>query len=408
MKWIRGFPLLLIGLHAQWDFDILHRSERLYDETREKTIEIYRKTLDSLTDDNLSVKALRERHFKEAWNRSLDDIAEAAKVAQQVRTLPESAWLGRDKKDAREDLHTLFERIVEALVGQSLREEQAKLADIKRRISENNEKIAHYKEAKIGAPLKSVVYTTKSEYDAKIAALQEENKALQRDIDYVKKRFADYFAQAGISLSPEQVDVLLTRVDGEDLIRLTSVMDTLGYITRQLGELMKESGESLEQAKRYYAMHEVLLELALYLQRHYVERCDEVYLTKLFDIEKRTEETIEKTLSLIKEEEEPARREVYERNLEALRLTLETAKRYEVDLIRSRDAVKKAMQTTLKNLRAAQNTYETVMLSSELYDLISQNRTLFKKIGQIQLPDIIPFDNLQIKKRYNEITRKLR
>ncbi len=408
MKSIRSFPFLIVGLYAQWDLNILQRGEKLYDETREKTIEIYRNTLESFVDENLSVKRLRERHFKEAWNRSLEDIAEAADIAQQMRMLPDSAWLRRDKQDAKEELHTLFENIVDALIGKNLRKEQDKLAEIKRHIAENDAKIARYKEAKIGAPVKSVVYTTKSEYDEKIEALKEENKALRKDIAYLKKRFADYFAHMGISLDAEQVDVLLTRVDGEDLIRLTSVLDTLGYITRQLGKLMKESGESLDLAKRYYAMHEVLLELTLYLQQHYVDRCNDVYLAKLDSIKKQTADTIEKTLLLIKEEEDSDRRAIYKRNLEALRLTLETAKRYEIDLVRSRDAVQKAMQTTRKNLQVAQNTYETVTLSSELYDLISKNRTLFKKIGQIQLPQIIPFDNLQIKKRYNEITQKLR
>ncbi len=410
MKTLRLLPLIVTGLYAQWHLELFEKGSQLYDETRDKTIEIYRTTLQNFSDDeaNLTFEQKHRRALRRAWSDTFDDIDKAARTVSERDTLPDSAWFQKDRQDATEELHALFETIVENLAGVGLRKEQEKLASLRQRIADNEETIAHYREAKIGAPIQSTLATTKKEYDEKIAALQNENRYLRNDIVVLKREFARYFANIGITLNERQVDVLLTRIDGNDLIRLTMVMDTLGYITRQLGRLMKESGESLKEAKRYYGMHEVLLELTLYLQRQYIDRCNNLYLAKLNDIQKRTQDTMEETLRLMREEEDPERLNAYKHNYEALKETLQTAKRYEIDLIESRDSVQHAMRITEKNLRLARNTYKTVTLSSELYDLIVQSQELFHKIGQIQLPKIIPFDNLQIKKRYNELTQKIK
>ena len=48
-----------------------------------------------------------------------------------------------------------------------------------------------------------------------------------------------------------------------------------------------------------------------------------------------------------------------------------------------------------------------VLLSSDLYSLISESQTMFNTITKIQIPHIVPFQNIQIQKRYKELTKTL-
>jgi len=67
----------------------------------------------------------------------------------------------------------------------------------------------------------------------------------------------------------------------------------------------------------------------------------------------------------------------------------------------------KAQVVALANLKVSQNTYETVSLNADLYDLISESQEMFVTVSRIQVPDIVPFENVQIRKKYKELTQML-
>ena len=397
--------LLFSSLHADWTSDILHKSTELYDETREKTIQIYKDTLDT---EPLSHDEMRKQRLKEAWGNVVDELQEGKGYIDRLKRAPDSSWIGTDKADIREDLDALFDRIVKGLVGSDLKMYKDRMHTLKEKIAQNNAKILTYRERRIGAPEKSTLYTTKSDYDEKIKDLKDENGVLRNEMRIIKEDLRQSFADIGVTLSMEQVDVLLSRVDGDDIIQISLVMDTLKYITNQILHLMQESHEELEQARKYYGMHQVLLELVVHIQQKYIDKCNTVYLPKIEKIIHDAKEMTLQTQRLKAQEEDPKRAAVYAHNIEAQQLTLEVAKRYRVDLLRSRDRMIEAQKTALANLKVSKNTYETVSLSADLYDLISQSQEMFTRIEKIQVPDIVPFENLQLQQKYRELTAKIR
>jgi hypothetical protein len=408
---MRLFPvslLLFSTLHASWDFDIFAKGSELYDETREKTIQIYNDTLKTLNTQPEDQAVRRVKYQEEAWERVSDALREGTIYINERESLPQSSWMGRDKEDVQEDINALFEKIIRGLVGGALKEDQREIEALKARIKEADEKIARMHEARIGAPDESRIHTTKSEYDEKIKGTLVQKKIWEHRIEVIKQHLQKRFADIGVMLTPAQVDVLLTRVDGKDIIRMTMVMDILNYITQQIETLMKKSRESLEQAKRYYGMHQVLLELVIYIQQQYIDKCNQEYIPKVHRLMTQAKALLEKTRRLKAEEEDVARAHLYEKNIEALQWTLKVAKVYEADLIASRDKVQEAQQVAKANLKLSENTYRTVSLSSDLYALISQSQEVFLEVSRIQVPDIVPFQNLQIKRTYQEITQKLK
>jgi hypothetical protein len=70
--------------------------------------------------------------------------------------------------------------------------------------------------------------------------------------------------------------------------------------------------------------------------------------------------------------------------------------------------IEEARTLSEKNLAMARNTYKTVVLSSMLYDLVMQSKEEFMRVNRMQIPQIIPFKNLKMKRTYDEITKKLR
>jgi len=404
MKRLTLGMIVVSMVHADWGSDLLKKSARLYDETREKTIQIYQ---DTLLAKPLSYEQLREQRLSKAWDEAVDELQEGTRYIDELQTVPDTAWIGRDKEAVREDLNALFDRIVEGLVGGDLSEYKRQMRQLRKKIDANNEKILLYREKRIGAPESSKLYTTKSEYDEKIKALKDENSVFENDMRIVKESLQKSFADIGVHLSMAQIDVLLTRVDGDDIIQISLMMDTLKYITNQILHLMKQSSEELKQAKKYYGMHEVLLELVVYIQQQYIDKCNRVYLVKIQKIINDSRTMIEKTKRLQAHEEDPIRIKLYANNIQALQLTQKAALRYREDLVRSRDKMIEAQKVAKANLQLSKNTYETVSLSADLYELISQSQQMFTQVSQIQVPDIVPFENIQIKKKYKELTEKM-
>ena len=404
MRYLTLSVVLVSMAYADWGSDLLQKSTQLYDETREKTIQIYK---DTLIEKPKNHEEIRKERLNKAWDGVIDELQEGMRYIDELKEAPDSAWIGRDKAAVREDIDALFDQIIEGLVGGDLSEYKRQTMHIRNRVNENKEKILLYREKRIGAPKESKFQTTKSEYDEKIKALQDENSVFLNDMRIVKENLQKSFADIGVILSLSQVDVLLTRVDGDDIIQISLMMDTLRYITNQILHLMQESKEELKQAKKYYGMHQVLLELVVYIQQKYIDKCNQVYLPKINKIISDARSMIAQTKRLQSQEEDPKRIAIYAHNIEALELTQEVALRYREDLVRSRDKMIKAQEVAKANLKVSKNTYETVSLSADLYDLISESQEMFAQVGKIQVPDIVPFENLQIKEKYKELTDKI-
>jgi hypothetical protein len=116
---------------------------------------------------------------------------------------------------------------------------------------------------------------------------------------------------------------------------------------------------------------------------------------------------IAQTRELLANEEVPFRKSIYRKNLQNQELTLEVAGMYQRQLLRQRDKVANAQSVARENVKVARNTYSTVMLSSALYGLMENGQESFDLVMKIQVPEIVPFENRQIRRRYDELTEQL-
>lgn len=393
--------LLLTTLQADWKSDMFEKSNQIYNETKDKTVLLYK--------ENVETQPLsKKERMDKVWDNVYDNLEEGAGYIDKLNNAPESTWIGTDKNDVQKDINRLFETIVDGLIEDDLLIYKTKMSKLKKEISNNKSNILKYREKRVGAPKKSLLHTTKSEFDTKIKESKEDNTILENEIRIIKNNLKKNFSEIGVNLNSAQIDVLLTRVDGDDIIQISLVMETLKHITNQILELMKESKEELTQAKKYYGMHQVLLELVVYIQQKYIDKCNNIYIPKIDKMISDSSQMMENTNRLKDQEEDARRRSIYKHNFDAQALTNRAATLYRNDIIASKNNMIEAQNISKENLKLSKNTYATVMLSADLFNLISESQNMFEEVSKIQVPNLVPFENIQLEMKYIELTKKLK
>ncbi len=402
---IRLLTLTLLPIlgQAQWSDSITSA----YETSKEKSQELYHSAKQRLEPKQLSPQELKEQRFSQLWEEVFEEYKEGASLLENSQNAPNSAWFEKDKLDYQGDLDNVLNNIISILTDDDLLSYKNEIDYKKNEIRELKSNIINYRERMVAAPKESMIYTTKSKYQQKIKDAKDGINIFQNDIEVIKKQLEKRFFNNGIELSMAQIDVLLTRVDGDDIIQMTVIMDVLNKITQQILKLMQESNEELTQAKKYYGMHLISWQVVLHIQQKYINKVNRSFVPHIEHIIAQTQKMIQETSRLYESERDSQKRYIYQKNMSIQQETKQVAIAYKEQLIGAKNEMKKAQQISISNLRLAKNTYHTVSLSSELYSVISQSQTLFSKIAKIQMPTIIPFQNIKIKKKYQEITGEL-
>jgi hypothetical protein len=87
---------------------------------------------------------------------------------------------------------------------------------------------------------------------------------------------------------------------------------------------------------------------------------------------------------------------------------LEVTKIYKNALVEDAQKVKKAMELLRKHHDVAVNTLKTVQVSADLSALMTQSESLYHDVMELQMPDLVPFENLQMQREFEAVTIRLR
>ena len=218
--------------------------------------------------------------------------------------------------------------------------------------------------------------------------------------------FLKIFSDYGVVISSEQAEVLLSRVDSGDITKMTSVFAVIAELTKQFAEAKQATGENTSVAQKYYAMYIGLLEVQEVIQTEYIDRMDKIYLPGINEIKTVAEKLIIETKVLMRfmpDEHQSS----YNANLKSQEFTIEVANVYE-DVLRQDKAKTLEARGIVKNLhKLAENTLKTVTVSAELVSLMKESQGLYNEVMQLQTPDLVPFENLELKREFEAVTLKM-
>ncbi len=349
------------------------------------------------------IQSENRSHLKKIWPDVLDNLDKALKINQKIDEAPEESWFGSNKGSLTKDQFEVFDEIEALLDSPAISQNRQNIDRLRDKINDERKKIAKFKE-------KQVIATDakRKKLEDKIAKAKKRINLYQNNIDYQKNNLKARLKEMGLLLDNQQIDVLLSRVDSDDIIKMSVVFDVLADVTKQLMELTKEFNEDINQARKYYGMHVVLLKVALTMQQNYINKVDQQYLPKIEAIQDETARIHQQSQALLRSEKNPSQRKVLKHNLQAQQLTQKVARLYAQQLERQKQKIEQAHKRALKDYLVAKNTFDTVKLSAELIRLMKTNQASFNALMNIQIPEIVPFKNIEMQKKFEELSLLLK
>jgi len=351
---------------------------------------------------------LEDERFRNMWGDVFSQLDNGLNVVDDIKAAPDSAFFGDDKQSLRKDLNKILDKTIVLLEDETINDYQEKIENLNQRIKAAKNNISRYREEKIIAPRTHMVKTTKKSFENQIGDEKLNIAAYEADIDRIKIHFKERLNDIGVALNKEQVNILLARVDADDIIQMSVIFDVLKKITIQLMVLTQESNEEIKQAKKYYGMHVVLLELVNFMQQKYIDMVDNNYIPKIDGIIKKTITIQSNARKNMKEDDNEKRIAVYKNNLAAQKLTLKTAQLYKQNLRQQQKKVASAQKIVKKDLKLSQNTYDTVEVSADLLAVLKTSQDSFDALMSLQVPQIVPFENIQMQDKYQELSNLIK
>jgi len=323
---------------------------------------------------------------------------------------------GLDARSRADDLLAdAFSVVSEAPITQI----QEEITQRRSTITKLRDRIARLREDRISAPARPNGVTgkitttigltdTQADIDAKIEDANARIVGNELSIREAKDRFRRAMAEAGANVTAEEADLLLDSVTGNDLVRIASAYQAARGVSRQLMELMDQSGEDLKRAKRYYAMHAALLALLVHAQTTFIEKVDAEYLPKIGAIQNDVLATRRDTERLLSGQNTARQREALVANINSQAIALEASDFYRGHLIDQRNEIVTARQKTVRELEIADNTLRTVDASFQLRAMMESATLSFEALQNLESPGIERiFRNQQLRQEFQKLSEKL-
>ncbi|RUP00677.1 hypothetical protein [Hyphomicrobium sp.] len=319
-------------------------------------------------------------------------------------------------KETREDrnakVRDLLDAALAVVTNSPVVEVQKRVEMLRHNIRELEDANVKLKEKQLVAPkdanFPGILTDTVSSLQDQIA---ENNKRIDANRSEIKNAKAEIVASlkaAGVELTQEQVDLLLDSVLSGDLVRLVAVFNAAKLIDGQLAKLIGSTGDNMEAARRYFAMHAALFAMLVQAQDATISKIDTQYLPKLDAIISDIASARTRTAELMKADNRPDQQRALQSNQDSQKVADEAAKAYRRYLQQQREQIAGARLKATHDLKIADNTYETVEASVQLRNLIRESSTSFEAIQRLEAPSFEQiFKSDELRREFEDLTRKL-
>ena len=341
------------------------------------------------------------------WDRVIPELESIRKLEARRDSLPQWHLFRTTRKENREKIQKILDETVMILGISPIRDLRLEIGNLATENRADENKIALLMEKRVGATNDSIFGQTVEGINREIASLKQDIAERNGLIAAKKDEFTGNVAAIGLTLSHDQVDFLLATVVGDSVIDIGVAFYNVKRITSQLETLADESQESIEIARRYYGMYTVLLQALDEVYRSALLDIDERYLVEIDMITSRTRSLVKETKALLRVSNEQ-HRAALNSNIRTQEVALDTAQIYREYLKLQRAGIDQAQAKLQKTIAVANNTYETVKISGDLLRVMRASENLFALLFELQVPELRPFRNLEMKREFEKLTTQLR
>lgn len=342
---------------------------------------------------------------------SADNRVDAARLPSRDEFILPPLWR-ETREDRDEKVRNLLDAALAVVTDVPVVEIQKKVEALRKNIRDLEDQNAKLKEKQLTAPkdagITEVFTETVTSLDAAIAENGKRIAANRDAIKAAKDEITAALKSSGIELAGDQIDLLLDSVLSGDLVRLVAAFEAARLIDSQLARLIATTGDNMNAARKYFAMHAALFAMLVQAQDATIAKIDTQYMPKLDAILKDIEAAKARTANLLKAENRPDQKRALDANRESQRVAEEAAKAYRRYLHGQREQIAKARLKATHDLRIADNTYETVEASVQLRNLMRDSTASFEAIQKLEAPSFEQiFKNDELRREFDNLTRKL-
>lgn len=349
----------------------------------------------------------------------LGALERALAVHDEIPTLEAKSILFRDQRSASSELDELVREAM-SLFGSPVinglrdqyRELEVKIAEEKRKLnSYRSERVLAVADGRSlrtrllpGETLKSMVAVTRADYDMLIEVSQNNIAAFEQERARTIVEMSQALTAIGVDLNSDQLEALMSSVIGDGMVDMSVVFNAIKDMTNQLAILTQESGESLYHAKKYYGMVVILHRIIGTMQSSFIAEVDDKYQPRLQQYRQSAQSNISESRKLLKE---GGNSETLNANIRSNELTIQAIDLYSGMLTSQRKKVAQAHKVTLREMSVAENTYQTVSVSSAVVGMIREGGKAFEQLMSMQMPDIREFKNDEIREEFKALTARM-
>jgi hypothetical protein len=372
-------------------------------------------------EDTESLQKIRDAAREAAastFGKVLPSIKKAKTLFDKHDNLPDKGkipFISETKDSNEKSINSLLDDAAKILSINQVTDCRKRITYLQEQINKSQDKIEKFKQDRVSAPAQkdleglidrwNPLNITKEGYDEKIASEEKSIKEAREEISNLKYVFARGLRAMGMTISDDEVETLLFTVSGDDFVAMAVAFDNVKYITEQLRILTEESGESSQTAKQYYGMYVILAKILDRIQKTYVFKIENDYISRLKELAKKANNNIDEARQLISTNSGDKKR--LEVNIEANQLTINAINNYIVYLENVADAIKTQNKDTEKTVYTAVNTYKTVNVSENVAQLIATGAKDFEKIMNLKIPQLRAINNDALRKEYERLNLQL-
>jgi hypothetical protein len=340
-----------------------------------------------------------------------DQRSDAAKLPSRDDYIIPPVWT-ETREDREAKVRVLLDSALSIVTDVPIVDIQKKVEGLRKNIRDLEDQTSKLKEKQLTAPkdatLPGILTDTVGSLEAAVGDNVKRIEANRAEITASKTEIATALKSAGVELAPEQVDLLLDSVLSGDLVRLVAVFNAAKLIDGQLAKLIGTTGDNMNTARKYFAMHAALFAMLVQAQDSTIAKIDTQYVPRLDAISADIKAAKAKTADLMKAENRPDQKRALEANRDSQKLAEDAATAYRRYLQQQREQIAKARIKATHDLKIADNTYETVEASVQLRNLMKESTSSFEAIQRLEAPSFEQiFKNDELRREFENLTRKL-
>jgi citrate lyase gamma subunit len=335
----------------------------------------------------------------------VDDISILKKQEVEASSF---TLISKSKKDFRIEIDEVLKDIEPVLFDGEVVNYASKIRNARQQISQLKNKKVELNEDLVFAPEQgSLLKSSKNDIREEIKRVDFLISKSETLIDELEFDLKKKMSELGIDLTREQIRVMTTRVDGDELARSFAIFDVTRQISNTLGQLMKENSFSAQTTVKYYGTYVILSEILGYSQREYIDKIKTLYLPAIAKIEDDIEASIDFAEKSLGDAASDSNKEILRSNIRSNQFSLEVVQSYRTILNAQIESLENALERTDEQIMVAYSTYDTAANSANLVNLINETQESFDRIMNMQVPDIIPFENTELELKFQEISDQI-